>query len=103
MTLLAEKYHLIIRYLAAQLLYTNMQCPGMVQLMETTKSVNGLEVKGSIIINVCHYKTVTARGPAKVVVVTDQLIISLLDDNYKQERKRAKCLFTRTFFAFKWQ
>ena len=57
----------------------NVQCPGVVQFIETTEYINRQEVNGLVIINVCHYKTVTAKGPAKVAV-TDSPIIQLLDD-----------------------
>lgn len=100
MTLPAEKHRLVISYIAAQLIYTNTQRPGVVQFMETTEYLNRLTVNGSVVINVCHHKTVTARGPAKIVV-TDPLIITLLDEYYNEIRKKLRgqnaCLEKRFF------
>ena len=43
LTLSAAKHHIIISYLAAQLIYMNVQCPGVVQFIETTEYINRQE------------------------------------------------------------
>ena len=75
LTLSAAKHHIIISYLTAQFIYEcAMPWSGPVH-----RDINRQEVNGLVIINVCHHKTVTAKGPAKVVA-TDSPIIQLLDD-----------------------
>ena len=63
------EHQTVISFLAANIIYTNVQRPGVVQCM-TTMKFNDRQEAGmdQIVIEVLHHKTAVALGPAYVVI-----------------------------------
>ena len=75
----------ILGYLAAHLLYTNAQRPGVVQYMTIKEYEEKKALQNTIIIQVHKHKTSRKKGPAQIVI-TNRMIIDLLHDYYKYIR-----------------
>ena len=63
-----EQYNLVIGYLAAKIIYSNAQRPGVVQYMEIEEFHNKTKEGTMFVIHISHHKTATSHGPARVVI-----------------------------------
>lgn len=81
-----EQYNLVIGFLAAKIIYTNAQRPGVVQYMEIeefeAKTKEGL----MFVIHISHHKTATSHGPARVVI--NETTCEMLRKYYSHFRTR---------------
>ncbi|XP_065919567.1 uncharacterized protein [Dysidea avara] len=99
-TLSSHDHKLVIGYLAANLIYDNGQRPGVIQYMEINEYLERRSIDGHEITLVCKHKTGIQRGPAKVVV-SNQMIISLLQAYYENIRMKLEAVnqqMTKRFF-----
>lgn len=62
---------LIISYLAAAIIYSNAQRPGIVQNMMISEYEDRQALDGKILIRVLNHKTSTFRGPANVIITPE--------------------------------
>jgi len=78
-------HKLILGYLAAHILYTNAQRPGVVQYMTINEYEEQKSVQNTVVIQVHKHKTSKKKGPAQVVI-RNRMIIDLLHNYYKYIR-----------------
>ena len=71
-SMLEKRDHmLIISYLAAAIIYSNAQRPGIVQNMMISEYEDRQVLDGKILIRVLNHKTSTFRGPANVIITPE--------------------------------
>ena len=76
--LLSQDYMLIICYIAASIIFTNAQRPGVVQHMTISEYEEREHIDSKVIIRVLNHKTCASRGPASIVI-TPQLEMMIND------------------------
>lgn len=70
-TINCADYNTIISYLAANLIYSNAQRPGIVKNMTKDEFIDRKRISANkVLIKVFEHKTIAARGPANVVIST---------------------------------
>ena len=63
---------LIISYIAAAIVFSNAQCPGVITIMMISEFQQRLNINGKILIQVLHHKTASSMGPANIVITPGQ-------------------------------
>jgi len=63
---------LILSYIAATIIFSNAQRPGVITNMTISEFRQRLNVNGKILIQVLHHKTASSMGPANIVITIEQ-------------------------------
>ena len=63
---------LIISYIAAAIVFSNAQRPGVITNMTISEFQQRLNINGKILIQVLHHKTASSMGPANIVITPGQ-------------------------------
>ena len=94
----SKEHAIVIAFLATNLIYNNVQRPGVVQNMTIQRFHNGLQVhKDKIQIKVLKHKTVASKGPVIISLDIESLMIKYYEgirsEICAQSKELNNCLF----------